>query len=227
MQFEQNVDELIRQHDDYAASLARQIAKELPAHVEYEELLAWGRLGLVEAANRYQFNMGVSFETFAYYRIRGAIFDGLRKMTWLPPAARAAVKAQSGGDAVAEDSGDTSSASDPEVLAAQFRQSLKSLGAVFLLSQGGEEDEDADLQDERDPVEQIAQTELLLRIRQAVGQLAENESAIIRMHYFEDRSFTECAAALGIHKAWVSRLHKRAVENLQKILGAAALNDTS
>jgi len=92
------IDRLIIEQQPYLKALARNIAKTLPHHVEYDELVAFGQIGLTEAANAFDPRRGVSFTTFAHYRVRGAIFDGLRKMTWLPPAARRTVVEQSAAD---------------------------------------------------------------------------------------------------------------------------------
>src|SRR5262249_37836764 len=63
--------------------LAAQIKEQLPRTIEYEELVAYGTQGLLEAAQRFDPKAGASFQTFSYYRIRGAIYDGLRHMGWL------------------------------------------------------------------------------------------------------------------------------------------------
>ena len=72
--------ELVEKHRAYVRVLAVDVAKGLPPHIELDELIAFVNLGLVEAADRYEPRYGVTFQTFAYYRIRGAIYDGLRKM---------------------------------------------------------------------------------------------------------------------------------------------------
>lgn len=96
------IDRLILDQQPYLKALARNIAKTLPHHVEYDELVGFGQIGLAEAARAFDPQRGVSFTTFAHYRVRGAIFDGLRKMTWLPPAARRTVVEQSAADEVVQ-----------------------------------------------------------------------------------------------------------------------------
>ncbi len=75
-----NRDLLIEQHRSYVRALAIDIAKTLPRHIDLEELVAYGNLGLIEAAERYDPRYRASFKTFAWYRIRGAIFDAVRQM---------------------------------------------------------------------------------------------------------------------------------------------------
>jgi len=62
---------LVEQHRSYVRVLAVEVAKGLPPHIEFDELIACGNLGLVEAAERYEPRYGVTFQTFAYYRIKG------------------------------------------------------------------------------------------------------------------------------------------------------------
>src|SRR3981081_292827 len=73
---------LIESHLSYANAIAAEILKTLPSHVEKADLQAAAELGLTEAANSYDHRPGVQFKTFAYYRIRGAVYDAIRKATW-------------------------------------------------------------------------------------------------------------------------------------------------
>src|SRR5258707_4953824 len=73
---------LIESHLSYAHAIAAEIVKTLPIHVERGDLQAAAELGLTEAAHSYDHRPGVQFKTFAYYRIRGAVYDAVRKANW-------------------------------------------------------------------------------------------------------------------------------------------------
>jgi RNA polymerase sigma factor for flagellar operon FliA len=75
-----NRDALIEQHLHYVRTIAYEIVRKLPPNIELEELIAYGNLGLVRAAEKYNPARGVSFVTFAHYYIKGAIWDEVRKM---------------------------------------------------------------------------------------------------------------------------------------------------
>jgi len=75
---------LVERHLDLAQRAAKMIYPRVKAHVEFDELVALANAGLAEAAHRYQPDRGASFNTFAWYRVQGAVIDGLRKMTTLP-----------------------------------------------------------------------------------------------------------------------------------------------
>src|SRR5258708_5017524 len=68
----------------FVRSIAGKIREQLPREIEFDDLYNYGMQGLLEAAERYDPRHGVTFQTFAYYRVRGAMFDGLRNMGWLP-----------------------------------------------------------------------------------------------------------------------------------------------
>src|SRR5215813_7303908 len=70
-------------------SIALQVKTKLPAHIELDDLIGYGSIGLMEAMSNFKTGRGTTFKTFAYYRIRGAIYDGLRKIGWLSRSAYA------------------------------------------------------------------------------------------------------------------------------------------
>ncbi|NRD51107.1 sigma-70 family RNA polymerase sigma factor, partial [Corallococcus exiguus] len=71
---------ILEKYGPYVRSLAATVRKQFNAQLELDELLAYGQIGLLEAAERFDPKVGANFLTFAHYRIKGAIFDGLRKM---------------------------------------------------------------------------------------------------------------------------------------------------
>ena len=212
-------DDLILQHQDYVRSLARGISKRLPRNVEFEELVSMGQVGLITAAKQFEPGRGVAFSTFAYYRIRGAIFDGLRHVTWLPPSAKRKVAKLDAENQVSETTAETSEkSSDPEFLAKQFETAVGRLGAVFLLARSGEDEADPEPTDERsaaDAAEEKEDSELVVK---AIARLTPDQRDLIRMLYFEDKSMTDVAPALGKNKSTISRRHTEAIDALRAIV---------
>src|ERR1700758_114335 len=86
--------QLVEQHLGLVQAIARKVKKTLGARIDLDDLVAYGAKGLVEAAERYDARPGVAFTTFAYYRIRGAMFDGLRTMGWYSRADYARYRAE-------------------------------------------------------------------------------------------------------------------------------------
>src|SRR6516164_7092955 len=85
---------LVEQHLPLVHAVARKVKRTLNAAVDLEDLVGYGSKGLVEAAERFDARQGVAFSTFAYYRIRGAMYDGLRTMGWYSRADYARYRAE-------------------------------------------------------------------------------------------------------------------------------------
>src|SRR4051812_4545364 len=85
---------LVEQHLPLVQAIARKVKRTLGASIDFEDLVGYGSKGLVEAAERFDPRHGVAFSTFAYYRIRGAMFDGLRTMGWYSRADYARYRAE-------------------------------------------------------------------------------------------------------------------------------------
>src|SRR5262245_38442254 len=77
-------DALVTRHAELVKRIAYHLAGRLPPHIEVDDLIQAGMLGLLEAARNYTSDRGASFETYAGIRIRGAMLDALRKLDWAP-----------------------------------------------------------------------------------------------------------------------------------------------
>src|SRR3569833_2593524 len=87
-------DSLVQQHLGLMQSVARKLRKQITARIDFDDLVGYGSKGLIEAAERFDPAHGVAFTTFAYYRIRGAMLDGLRTMGWYSRADYARYRAE-------------------------------------------------------------------------------------------------------------------------------------
>lgn len=210
--------ELMLEHQGYMRALVHDIHKKLPSHVDFEELVGYGQLGLAEAARSFDPARCVSFETYSYYRIRGAVFDGIRESTWLPPSLRRTMSAESGANEVARANAESpSDASTREECAERFRTVVQKLGAVFLTAGALEQSDSA--KQASDVAHRADLPELGRRVTRAVEALSEQSRDVIRMHYFEHKTFTHIGRVLGVHKSTVMRWHDSAIEDLQRSLG--------
>lgn len=220
---------LVEQHLDLVQAIARKVKKSLGARIEFDDLVAYGSKGLVEAAERFDARPGVQFTTFAYYRIRGAMYDGLRTMGWYSRADYARYRAeeraneylQSHADrpaAEGEAGGASQTADQAEALAA-VAQVLSGVAAVHITSLEAA----SSVADETfaAPDAAIDSSRLGSRARQAVTKLPEKERRLLELYYFEDKTLEEAGAVLGLSKSWACRLHARAVDLLRQALADA------
>lgn len=211
-------DKLVEDHLGYVRALARRVQRELSSALDFDELVGYGSRGLVEAARRFDPTRGVAFTTFAHYRIRGAIFDGLRQTGWLGRSQYGRFAA--GANAYMENRVDRQTVTTVGVEEAveDVAGALDDLATVFLTSLGDDELVDAEGLDGQAALEA---KETGATVRSAVAGLPDKERRLVEMFYFEGRTLLEAGQTLGLSKSWSSRLHARAIQLLSKRLAGA------
>lgn len=212
---------------DLVDRIATQVSRALGYQIERDELLAYGREGLLDAARRFDATRGVPFRGFANYRVRGAMFDGIRQMT--PPTRRLQEKLAALEAARETSEGEAAFAfasSAPRSDAAREQAFDEHLAAVATAASLGFVSEakrvgNAIVSSEPNAEEQLSQAQLLQFVGEAIDDLYEDEQQIIRRYYFEGQRMEEIASALAMHKSWASRIHTRAIARLTKRLKGA------
>jgi RNA polymerase sigma factor for flagellar operon FliA len=214
-------DVLIEQHREYARALAFEIARTLPPFVSRVDLVSVAIQGLVEAATRFDPTRGVQFKSFAYYRIRGAVYDEVRRLCAGDPYARSRVACAAAVDAMVEGAlaERPRSASDgPADAAEALAGVLDAAATAFTVAQCAEA-----LVSEgsrNDPEDSASLHEESALLRDAMATLPEKERVIVQQVYFEGRTIEEAGASMGLSKSWASRLHARALSLLRDEMGA-------
>jgi RNA polymerase sigma factor for flagellar operon FliA len=209
-------------------AIATKCVRSSGSAIELEELRSWGREGLLVAAQRFDESRGVPFRSFATYRVRGAILDGMRRSSELPRRTfrrlRMMEAAMEYSKGAAPDllgsppPGETRA--DAERLLDEHLAAMATAMAAGLVhaTAAGEDGERTLLAPEPSPEEQVQNAELLQLLSQHVDELPEDERTLVRRHYFEGERFDQVAAELGLSKSWASRLHTRAIGRLTKRL---------
>lgn len=216
--------ELIQEGQGLARSLATKIWRSLPMKADLEDLVAYGELGLAEAARDFDPEQGVRFTTFAYYRVRGAIYDGVSQMSWTSRSRYHRMRFQRlAGEALEQESrnpgtGDSTLERD----ASWVSGVTEKLAVIYLASR---KDDGGGLRDSTltDPSSNpasvvAAQRETIDRIRELVDQLPHVERQLITAVYFEGATLKDAGTRMGISKSWASRMHAKALERLAQSL---------
>jgi RNA polymerase sigma factor for flagellar operon FliA len=219
------VNQLVEKHLSLVQAIARKVKKTLNASIELDDLVGYGSKGLVEAAERFDARHGVAFTTFAYYRIRGAIYDGLRAMGWYSRADYARYRAEERANEYLRNRADregageaqggaagTPTASEAATLA-EVHEILSSVATVHITSLEAA----SSVPDESLPAPDVAvdNHRLSHRVRKAVAALPDKERRLMELYYFADKNLEEAGAELGLSKSWACRLHARAVDLLR------------
>lgn len=213
-------------------SIAWKVHQRLPPHVDLEELVSFGQVGLAEAARDFDAGRGGQFSTYAWYRIRGSILDGLSRMRWFDRAQFEAGRYERMAHEALADEGQNANPGQGALAQTVAREGAWLKGAASALAvaclassrTSFEADEIADAGSER-PDEIVIRREVAEKLRALVAELPSDMATLIQATYFEGRTLTDAAAAVGISKAWASRLHARALGRLARALAAADLHD--
>jgi RNA polymerase sigma factor FliA len=221
--------QLIEQCQGMVRSLAVAIHRKLPPRVDLEDLISYGQVGLAEAARDFNPEQGSQFSTFAYYRIRGAIYDGISKMTWFGRAGQRQVRGEQRTNEVlaaeAEQTAKVPSAT-LEDDARWFRDLSRALAVVYLVSYGSAnaEKREADFVDPAAlPSQTVMDEELVKQLHTQIDTLPAEESKFIRALYFEGQTLQQAGEQLGISKSWASRLHHKVLQRLARSLGSVGM----
>jgi RNA polymerase sigma factor FliA len=212
-------DKLVESHLTYVRALAGKIMRTLPSSVDFEELVGYGTIGLIESAERFDSRRGVSFTTFSHYRIKGAIFDGLRQMGYYNNQAnKRAVWEANANDLLQTASDDAdhseinSSSLQDEV--ASVENLLEGLIPIYLISLDAEETNE--IADGSVPISQsVEKRQMISVIMEVVGELSPDEQQLIKDIYIKQIPMVKIAEKRGSNKSWISRLHSRAIQRVQ------------
>jgi RNA polymerase sigma factor for flagellar operon FliA len=229
-------DRLILTYAPLVKYVAGRLGSGLPSHVDDDDLVSYGLLGLIGANERYDPGRDNKIETYANSRIKGSIIDELRSMDWVPRSVRA--RARDIERAIAELEGKLGRApSDAEIakrvgstedelnesLSEIARTSIAALDELWTVS-GGDQIalidtiEDTDVPD---PQAALSQTEMREAIADAIARLPEREKLVVTLYYYEELTLREIGEVLGVTESRVSQLHTKAILRLKARLSGS------
>jgi RNA polymerase sigma factor for flagellar operon FliA len=212
-------------------AIAVRVHSSAPRCVELDDLIGYGELGLAEAARDFDPERGVQFSTYAYYRIRGAIFDGLAKMSW--PTSRQLKQWMYARNAeeVLQNDAETNEPADSslETQAKRFGRITQQLFVAYLASNADSDDESPELAIEDTAAvpaaAQAAHRENCQMLHELLKALPADAHSLIYNMYFDGQNLSEAAEKLGISKSWASRLHARTLDRLAGSLRRMGVED--
>ena len=227
----ENREAVIKQYSPMIKYVANRIAMRLPPHIEVDDLISVGVLGLMDAISKYDSSRGAKFKTYAEFRVRGAILDELRSMDWVPRSVRQ--KASNVDKVVQKLQAELKRPPEDEEVAKamdlsldQFYDTLNETKSipVFSLEDLGIAKETGEQQSllvclagkaDADPQTQIRLVELKEIIAKAIDTLPEKERLMVSLYYYEELTMKEIGAVLNITESRVSQIHSKAVYHLR------------
>ena len=211
------------------------LALHLPKSVERDDLISAAIIGLFDALEKYDASKGTKFETYAIWRIRGAILDELRSLDWASRSIRR--KARNVEEVARELGQKLGRAATEEEVADALNLSPVELSrlldevhgtALLSLSKSVSSDEDQDfiqLEDivddpsHKDALEVIESDEAREVLLETIDGLPEQQRLVVALYYYEEMTLKEIGEALHISESRVSQIHTRAVKTLKGRLG--------
>ncbi|ANB59890.1 FliA/WhiG family RNA polymerase sigma factor [Anoxybacteroides amylolyticum] len=225
----QAADELVQKYMPLVHYQVQRIAISLPKNVNKHELISFGLLGLYDALEKFDPSRDLKFDTYASFRIRGAILDGLRKEDWLPRSLRektkkieatmAKMEQQYMREVTAKEVADALGMTEEEVYTVMNEGFFAN---ILSLDEWPKEEDDGPLtlRDEKavSPEEMVLHEELRQQLAQVIQQLNEKEQLVISLFYKEELTLTEIGQVMGLSTSRISQIHSKALFKLRKIL---------
>ena len=218
---------------DLVSAIAGQLRASIGSIVGRDDLMCYGRAGLLDAARRFDSERGVPFRAYATLRVRGSMIDGIRALSPLSRRAHERLRGIAAADRVNE--GVLEDAYSPAALQgsseaadlalAEHLASMATAMALGMLATPvrGDDDKLTALSYEQSPEDIASEAQTRETIRRALDGLPHQEAELVRRHYFEGERFDVVAADLGLSKSWASRLHAKALTRLGKRLRSAGV----
>lgn len=207
-------------------SIALNLMTTLPRNVELNDLIQEGMVALLQSFDRYDPTKGATFFTFSMKRIKGAMYDYLRKIDWLPRTTRQQIKSVE--RAINELEGELvrlptymEIAARAEMTLEEVEATMNEIGRSQILHLDeitqSEEDEYIDYipSRERSPDEQLVHEQLKKALYEEIKTLGEREQLILSLYYIEELTFKEIGAVLGVSESRVSQLHTIIIAKLK------------
>jgi RNA polymerase sigma factor for flagellar operon FliA len=228
-------EKVLLEHLPIVRFLARRIHERLPQHVDIEDLVSAGVVGLMDAFAKFDPTKKVQFRSYAQFRIRGAILDSLRTLDWSPRELRRKGRAVEEAIRVltarlGHAPGEPEIAAELGVSLEDYQQLLGDLKGLEIGTLHVERNEDSGDEElayvpgnpEEDPLFRCLKGELEERLTGAIQKLPDRERLVMTLYYYEEMTMREIGLALGVVESRVSQVHASAVVHLR-----AALKDLS
>jgi RNA polymerase sigma factor for flagellar operon FliA len=219
-------DAFIKQYMPLVKYVAGKVATGLPGSIEFDDLVGFGQFGLLDAISKFDPEKNVKFKTYAVTRIRGAIFDELRQLDWIPRSVRqqaremeetiSDLEAKLGRTAT-----DSEISSEMGITEEAFHQRVMKVSATSVISlsdmwYSGDESDHISIIDSieapssMNPDVIVEREEVRRVIAEAIQELPEKEKMVLVLYYHEDLTFKEIGKVLDVSESRISQLHTKA-----------------
>jgi len=181
-------EDVLRRHLPLVRRVVQRVAARKPPHIEVDDLVSWGIVGLLDAISKYDPKKEASFSTYAQFRIRGAVLDHLRSLDWVPRSVRQKASLIEKVSHALE--GTLGRPPTEEEIAEELGLSL-------------------------DAYQELLTQERVGLVADAIKDLPEREQLVVTLYYHEELTMKEVGGVLGLTESRVSQLHSQAMLRLK------------
>jgi len=219
-------EELIMKYAPLVKYVADRLAIRMPSHISKDDMTSAGIIGLFDAIENFDPDRGIKFETYAFYRIRGAVLDEMRKLDWIPRSVRKEVQEIE----AAITSVRVKQGRDPEdhEIALELGVSLESYFKMIDKAKGinllsldesvtGSSVAAVNKMESKtpSPLDELNKNEVKRVIADAMSKLSEKEQLVVSLYYFDELTLKEIARVMGLTESRISQIHSKAIITLR------------
>lgn len=222
---------LIKKYAPLVKYVAGKVAVGMPYNVEFEDLVSFGSIGLIDAVERYDPDREIKFKTYAVTRIRGSIYDELRSQDWVPRSMRKKAKEIERATQILE-SRFHREVSEDEIVGElgiskeEYRKTMSRISESSVISLYdcwylGDDSDEISVVDTLESPESLnpdtlaEKEEIRTTIVETLKSLPEKEKQVLILYYYEDLTLKEIGAVLSVTESRVSQLHTQAIRDLR------------
>lgn len=229
----QEREQLLVEHLPTVRFIARRIHERLPQHVELDDLVSAGMVGLIDAFSKFDHGKKVQFKSYAQFRVRGAILDSLRTLDWSPRELRRKGRAVEEAirtltQRLGKGPSETEIAAEMKISLNDYQTLLGDLKGLEIGSLHMERSEDSGDEElayipgnpDDDPLFRCLKGEMKQRLIDAIEDLPEKERLVLTLYYYEELTMKEIGLTLGVVESRVSQIHSSAVVRLRAALAS-------
>jgi RNA polymerase sigma factor FliA len=224
-----SMDELVLKHGELVKRIAYHVVSRLPSHIEVDDLIQAGMIGLLNAAQNYTPTKGANFETYAGIRIRGAMLDEARKSNWTPRStfrhakevsqAMRSIENRTGRDARGQEIAEVLG-----VTIEEYHRMVESAASSRLLSyeQLADDPERSSMLPEAPedgPETVLEEDQFREALAKAISTLPERERLVLSLYYDDELNLREIGDVLDVSESRVCQIHGQAVIRIRARLG--------
>lgn len=221
-------DEIITRYVNLVKIVSGKLFNYYAQKIEYDDLVGYGVIGLIDAINKYDYTKNIKFETYASIRIRGAIIDQIRNQDWIPRTIRKKTKMLN--LAIEEVESKLGREATKQEISQHMNLTLKEVEDLFeetttynIVSIEDEITDNYKLQimdtkKENSPEEQLIYKDTVNELAKAIDTLKEKEKLIINLYYYENLTYKEISEVVGVSESRISQIVSTCLLKLKKIL---------